>query len=152
MSTFPTRRPEEPTARAGAVIGKSLVIHGHLTGREDVTVDGRVEGDVELMENRCTVGAGGHVQGGIKAKEVVVYGAVHGNLEGTERVEIKRNAKVIGDVRSTRIVMEEESYFKGNVDTLKADAPKPAPKPAPTPAIVETHQQPLIPSQPEIKR
>jgi cytoskeletal protein CcmA (bactofilin family) len=152
MSTFPTRRPEEMVARAGAVIGKSLVIHGQLTGREDVTIDGRVEGDVELMENRCTVGAGGHVQGGIKAKEVVVFGSVHGNLEGTERVEIRKNAKVVGDVRSSRIVMEEESFFKGNVDTLKNDAPPKAPiKPQPVVPAPEV-QQPLIHTNPEVKR
>jgi cytoskeletal protein CcmA (bactofilin family) len=127
MSTYPTR--QEPSIRAAATIGKTLVVHGTISGREDLLVDGRMEGDIDLPENRLTVGAGGHLQGGVKARDVVVFGTVHGNLEATERIEIKRGAKVVGDLKTSRIVMEDESYFKGNVDTMKTDAPKPQSKP-----------------------
>jgi cytoskeletal protein CcmA (bactofilin family) len=122
MSTYPTR--QEPAIRAAAVVGKTLTIHGTISGSEDLLVDGRLEGDVDLPENRLTIGAGGHLQGGVKAREIVVLGTVHGNLEATERIEIKRAAKVVGDLKTARIVMEDESYFKGNVDTMKVDVPK----------------------------
>lgn len=128
------------------MIGKTLTVHGHLSGREDLVIDGRVEGDIELIENRLTIGAGGHVQGekGVKAREIVVFGSVNGDLEATERIEIKKNAKVVGNLRSARFVIEDEAYFKGNIDTIRTEpkvaaaaasvAAKPVPQPAPTPA------------------
>lgn len=142
-STYPSRRPDEAVARGAALIGKSLVLTGKISGREDLVVDGRVEGDVELPENKLTVGAGGHVQGGIRAREVVVYGTVHGNMEAAEKVEIKRNARVLGDMRTARPVIEEEAYFKGNIETVRAEAPKAAVQRAPAP---EPPVQPALPN------
>ena len=158
--SYPARRSiEDAPTRAGAVIGKSLVINGRVVGREDLVVDGRVEGDIELMENRLTVGAGGHVQGGIKAREIIVYGTVQGNLEAGERVEIKKNARVMGDLRASRPVIEDEAYFKGSVETIRVDPPKQAAKPAPTPAAAPASapaqpdsQASLLSSQTETKR
>lgn len=155
MSTFATRPAAEP-ARANSVIGKSVTIHGQLSGREDVQIEGRVEGDVELLENRCTVGAGGHVQGSIKAKEVVVYGTINGNLEASERIEIKKNARVIGDLRAARPVIEEEAFFKGNIETVRVETPKPQPVPAPRPQAAAANaaegQASLLPNATEPKR
>ncbi len=150
MSTYPVaKRIDEATTRAAAVIGKSLVIVGKISGREDLVVDGRVEGDIDLPENRLTVGAGGHIQGGVHAREVVVHGTIHGNLEASERVEIKRNAKVMGDLRAQRPVIEDEAYFKGNVETIRAEPPKPAAKPA---ALAADTQPSLIQSASDVKR
>jgi cytoskeletal protein CcmA (bactofilin family) len=143
------------TARAGAIIGKSLVLTGHITGREDLVVDGRIEGDVELPENRLTVGPGGHVQGGIKAREIVIYGTVQGNLEAGERVEIKKNARVIGDLRATRPVIEDEAYFKGNVETIRVDPPKQPVQPAPQAAAAAAGavaQPSLLPNPTETRK
>lgn len=151
------------------MIGKTLTVHGHLSGREDLVIDGRVEGDIELVENRLTVGVGGHVQGGVKAREIAVFGTVNGNLEATERIEIKKNAKVIGDLRSARFVIEDEAYFKGNIDTIRTEpkvaaaaasaakptmpAPAPAPMPASMPEPVNNPTQPtLIPGARESTR
>lgn len=131
MNTPPTR--QEPTVRSSAVVGKTLVVHGTISGREDLLVDGRLEGDVDLPENRLTVGVGGHVQGSVKAREIVIFGSVNGNLDASERIEIKRAAKVVGDLKTARIMMEDESYFKGNVDTMKAEPPKPQLQPQPKP-------------------
>ena len=142
-SGYPSRRADEAAPRGSAVLGKSLVFTGKISGREDLILDGRIEGDVDLPENRLTVGAGGHVQGGIRAREVVIYGTVHGNLEAVERVEIKRNARVLGDMRTARPVIEEEAYFKGNIETVRAEAPKPAP---PRPPAPEPPSQPALPN------
>lgn len=132
-STYPTRRVDEATTRAAAVIGKTIQVKGTVTGKEDLLVDGRLEGDVDLPENRLTVGPGGQIEGKIRAREIVIYGVVQGNLEASERVEIRKNAKVIGDMRASRPVIEDEAYFKGNVETIRVDPPKP-PKPAAPPA------------------
>ncbi len=134
MSTYPTRQAEYPATRAGAVIGKNLTLVGQVSGKEDLVVDGRLEGDVDLPENRLTVGPTGQLQGRVKAREIVIHGAVQGNLEASERVEIRKNARVIGDLKAQRPVIEDEAYFKGNVETIRVDPPKAAAKPAPAPA------------------
>ena len=151
MSTLPTR-PSEPRAdatRAGnAVIGKSVIIKGQIYGREDLTIDGEVEGTVELQEHRLTIGPNGKVVATVKAREVVVVGTVHGNIETREKIEIRKEAKLVGDIRTARIVIEDGAYFKGNIDIVRAEVAKPAavPKPQPvasaaapnTPAIAAT--------------
>lgn len=129
MSTHPVRTAEYGTVRSGALIGKSLVITGEIRGAEDLVIDGKLEGNVDLPDHRLTVGPSGVLHGKIRAREIVVYGTVQGNLDAAERVEIKKNAKVIGDLRAQRPVIEDEAYFKGNVETVRAEAPKAAPAP-----------------------
>ena len=87
MSTYPTRQADYSSTRAGAVIGKSLTVIGQINGKEDLVLDGRLEGDVDLPENRLTIGPTGHLQGRARAREIVIHGAVQGNLEASERVE-----------------------------------------------------------------
>jgi len=153
-STYPTRRVEEATTRAAAVIGKTIMVQGTISGKEDLLVDGRLDGDIDLPENRLTVGPGGHIEGRIRAREIVIHGVVQGNLEASERVEIRKNAKVIGDLKACRPVIEDEAYFKGNVETIRVDPPKqakPAPTPAPAPATVPPAPV-IVPPPPESRR
>ena len=136
MSTQPVRPTEtrpEPVRGSAAVIGKSVVLKGQIYGREDVTIDGEVEGTVELQEHRLTVGPNGKVVATIKAREIVVIGTVHGNIETREKIEIRKDAKVVGDIRTARIVIEDGAYFKGSIDIVRAEAPKPAAVPKPQP-------------------
>jgi cytoskeletal protein CcmA (bactofilin family) len=124
----------EPARGGGAILGKSVILKGQLYGREDVTIDGEVEGTVELQEHRLTVGPTGKVVATIKAREIVVLGTVEGNIETREKIEIRKEAKVVGDIRTARIVIEDGAFFKGSVDIVRAEAPKPAavpPKPQP---------------------
>lgn len=148
MSTYPTRQTDYAATRAGATIGKNLAVVGQISGKEDLVIDGRLEGDVDLPENRLTVGPTGHLQGRVRAREIVIHGTVQGNLEASERVEIRKNAKVIGDLKAQRPVIEDEAYFKGNVETVRVDPPKAAPKPAPAPAQPEV-QTSLLGTEPK---
>lgn len=136
MSTQPTRPLDTRTepARGGvAILGKSVILKGQIYGREDVTIDGEVEGTVELQEHRLTVGPTGKVVATIKAREIVVLGTVQGNIETREKIEIRKDAKVIGDIRTARIVIEDGAFFKGSIDIVRAEAPKPAAVPAAAP-------------------
>ena len=137
MSTAPAASYHAPE-RGMAVIGKSVMIKGQIISREDLTVDGEVEGSIELQENRLTVGPHGRVQAGVKAREVVVLGAIHGNVETTDKAEIRKDARLVGDIKTARVVIEDGAYFKGSIDIIKADPPKvtapPPPKAQPAPA------------------
>src|ERR1700685_1412924 len=136
MSTLSgrTNEPHLDSPRGGsAVLGKSVIVKGQIFSREDLTIDGEVEGTVELQEHRLTVGPNGKVTAGLKAREIVVQGTVHGNIETREKIEIRKEAKVVGDIRTARIVIEDGAYFKGSIDIVRAEAPKPAAVPKPQP-------------------
>lgn len=129
MATMPQRSPEthNEIPRGVAALGKSVMVKGQIFSREDLTIDGEVEGTVELHEHRLTVGPNGKVQAGIKAREIVVLGAVHGNVEATDKIEIRKDAKLVGDIKTARIVIEDGAYFKGSIDITKSDAAKSQP-------------------------
>jgi cytoskeletal protein CcmA (bactofilin family) len=140
MSTMPVRTDlsSEPQ-RGNATLGKSVIVKGQIISREDLTIDGEIEGTVELHDHRLTVGPNGRVVASIKAKEVVVLGTVHGNVETADKIEIRKDAKLMGDVRTARIAIEDGAYFKGNIDITRAEArpsaqPAPAAKPNSVPA------------------
>lgn len=137
MATMPQRSPETNSEmpRGAAVLGKSVMVKGQIISREDLTIDGEVEGTVELQEHRLTVGPNGRVQAGIKAREIIVLGAVHGNVEAADKIEIRKDAKLVGDIKTARIVIEDGAYFKGSIDITKTDVAKPQPpKPQQRPA------------------
>lgn len=131
MSTLPTRATEpsfEPGSRSGnAVLGKSVVVKGQIFSREDLTIDGEVEGTVELQEHRLTIGPNGKVTATVKARELVVLGTIHGNVETSDKIEIRKEAKLVGDIRTARIVIEDGAYFKGNIDIVKTERAEPKP-------------------------
>ncbi len=118
----------EPDAQRGgsATIGKAVKIVGQIFSREDLFVDGDVEGTIELLEHKLTVGPNGKVQATVKAREVVALGTIQGNVEAHDRLEIRKDAKLVGDIRTARIVIEDGAYFKGSIDIVK---PEPARQP-----------------------
>jgi cytoskeletal protein CcmA (bactofilin family) len=124
-------------------IGKSVVIKGELSGSEDLTIEGNVEGRIELKENILTIGPNGKIRAEVFAKSVIVLGEVSGNVTASEKVDIRDNGSVDGDITSPRVAIAEGAHFRGSVDMQKggpkaAAAPAPAPKaasvPAPTPS------------------
>jgi cytoskeletal protein CcmA (bactofilin family) len=99
-----------------AQIGKSVVIKGELSGSEDLYVDGHVEGSIALKNNSLTVGPNGSVKATVDAKGVVVQGKLEGNVQASDRVELRKSAVVTGDISTQRISIEEGAYLKGKVD------------------------------------
>src|SRR5688572_26290331 len=151
MSSMPMRNYDSPPAGGGsATIGKAVMVKGQIFSREDLVIDGEVEGTVEAQEHRVTVGPNGKVQAGVKAREIVVLGTIHGNVEATDKIDIRKDAKLVGDIKTARIVIEDGAYFKGSIDITKAE-PKAQPKPqqaVPAPAAA---QQPLAATAPDKK-
>jgi len=141
VSSMPQRF--EPDTRGGsATIGKAVKIIGQIFSKEDLYVDGDVEGTVEAMEHKLTIGPNGTVHAGVKAREVVALGTIQGNVEATERIEIRKDAKLVGDIRTARIIIEDGAYFKGSIDIVKPEPGKVSAKPvaAAAPAAATSHQ------------
>jgi cytoskeletal protein CcmA (bactofilin family) len=102
-----------------ATLGKSLVIKGEVTGSESLYIDGRVEGSINLPGNRVTVGRNGVVAANISAREIVVLGKVRGNMTASDRVDLRGEGSLTGDVVAQRISIEDGAYFKGGIDIRK---------------------------------
>jgi cytoskeletal protein CcmA (bactofilin family) len=148
MSTNPAPSHHATESRGPAVIGKSVMIKGQIFSREDLTIDGEIDGSVELHEHRLTVGPNGKLQAGVKAREVVVLGTIHGNVEASDKIDIRKDAKLVGDIKTARIVIEDGAYFKGSIDiarpeTAKAPAPSQAKPQANTAASANAAATPV---------
>ena len=137
MSSSPFKSPEPESARGAATIGKAVKIIGQIFSKEDLYVDGDVEGTIECQDNKLTIGPNGKLQAAVRAREVIVLGQIKGNVEATDRIDIRKDARLVGDIKTARIVIEDGAYFKGSIDIVKHDskpaaaAPKPAAAAAP---------------------
>ncbi|MGD0735254.1 MAG: polymer-forming cytoskeletal protein [Terracidiphilus sp.] len=114
-----------------ATIGKGLFIKGEITGSESLFIDGKVEGSVMLPGNRVTIGRNGQVSASITAREIVVLGKVRGNMSATDRVDIRAEGSLSGDVAAARISIEDGAFFKGGIDIRKPEGKAGAPVEAP---------------------
>ena len=113
----------EPRAQLGrdmVNIGKSVVIKGELSGSEDLTIEGHVEGRIDLKGNVLTIGPNGKIKAEVFAKAVVVLGEVTGNVTASEKVDIRDNGSVDGDIASPRVAIAEGAHFRGSVDMQRA--------------------------------
>jgi cytoskeletal protein CcmA (bactofilin family) len=97
-------------------IGKSVVIKGELTGSEDLTIEGHVEGKIELRQNVLTIGPNGKIKAQVFAKSVVILGEVTGNVTASEKVDLRDNGSVDGDITSPRVAIAEGAHFRGSID------------------------------------
>jgi cytoskeletal protein CcmA (bactofilin family) len=136
-------------------IGKSVIIKGELSGSEDLTIEGQVEGKIELKQNILTIGPNGKIKAQVSAKAVVVLGQVQGNITATERVDIRDNGSVDGDLSAPRVAIADGAHFRGAIDMQKSagkpavEAPKvEAPKVENKPAHVAT---PAVAAAPALK-
>ena len=148
MSNAPVGRFDPESRGGSASIGKAVKIVGQIFSKEDLYVDGELEGTVEALEHRLTVGPNGALKAGVKAREVVALGSIQGNVEAADKIEIRKAARLLGDIRTARIIIEDGAYFKGSIDIVKSEplkapakphqsaAPATAPAPAAAPASV----------------
>jgi cytoskeletal protein CcmA (bactofilin family) len=156
VSSTPIGRFEPENRVSAATIGKAVKIVGQIYSKEDLYVDGEIEGTVEALEHKLTIGPHGTMHAGIKAREVVALGNITGNVEASDKIEIHKEAKLVGDIRTSRIIIEDGAYFKGSIDIVKPEPAKPPAKPAPpahAPAPAAAASPAALPfGAPEVKR
>ena len=118
MSPIETSYPSTSPSSSGATarLGSSLHFKGEISGNEDLNIDGNVEGLIHLEDRKLTVGASAKVTADVIAREVVVFGNVKGNLQARDRIEIKKDGSVVGDLTTARIMIEDGAYFKGSIE------------------------------------
>jgi cytoskeletal protein CcmA (bactofilin family) len=126
-------------------IGKSVVIKGELSGSEDLTIEGNVEGRIELKENILTIGPNGKIRAEVFAKSVIVLGEVSGNVTASEKVDIRDNGSVDGDITSPRVAIAEGAHFRGSVDMQRKGGTAAA---ATQPQVAKPAAAPATASQP----
>jgi len=106
-------------ATSGTAIGKAIFIKGDIYSEEDLFVDGQVQGTVELKGGRLTIGPNGKADSNVKAREVVIMGQVHGDVEASQKITIRKQGSLVGNIRTTGIVIDDDAYFKGSIDIVR---------------------------------
>lgn len=122
------RRGENRVTSSGpavVTIGKSIVVKGELSGKEDLTIEGRVEGKVDLSEHVLTIGSNAKLKAQVAAKSIVVIGEVTGNIAASERISIREEGSVEGDIAAPRVAIAEGATFRGSIDMRRGHAGKP---------------------------
>ncbi len=115
----PAAEPQRGQERSAVNIGKSVVIKGELNGSEDLTIEGQVEGKIELRQSILTIGPNGRIKAQVFAKSVIILGEVTGNVTASEKVDIRDNGSVDGDITSPRVAIAEGAHFRGSIDMQK---------------------------------
>ena len=113
-------KPDSPIG--GATIGRTVKFVGQIYSKEDLFIDGNLEGTIEAIAQKLTIGPNGAVKASVKAHNVVVLGTLEGDVEAADQIEISRDAKVVGDIRTARIHIEDGAYFKGSIDIVKPES------------------------------
>ena len=129
----PRHEPSPLTEKDIVNIGKSVVIKGELNGSEDLTIEGQVEGTIQLRDHVLTIGPNGRIKAQVFAKAVIVLGEVIGNITASEKIDIRDNGSVDGDIVSPRVAIAEGAHFRGSIDMQQQDAAAARPKPAAPP-------------------
>jgi cytoskeletal protein CcmA (bactofilin family) len=121
-------QPSEPTPRGHempsvsqnqTILGQSIVLHGEMSGKEDLLIEGQLEGTINLPEHSVTVGSHGEVKAEVHARQVIVLGTLTGNITATDKVEIRKTGQVVGDLVAAAVAIEDGAYFKGSIDILR---------------------------------
>jgi len=136
----PPPRVTPPAPKLEARIGPSVAIKGQIFSQEDLWLDGEIEGSVELPENKFVIGKTGKVNADIKAREVDVLGSVRGDIQAREKITIRKDANLVGNLKSATISIEDGAFFKGSIDIVR---PAPAVKPAAAPAAAAAGAPPV---------
>ena len=109
---------------AKASLGKSVVVKGHLLSGEDLTIDGEVEGTIEVLEHRLTIAASGSIRADVDARDIEIWGSIEGKLEAANQVHIRKGARFVGEIHAVGLVIEEGGYIRGSIDLSRHPAPE----------------------------
>jgi cytoskeletal protein CcmA (bactofilin family) len=131
-------------AEGSTVIGRSVTIHGELSGKEDLYMDGVVEGTISLPESRLTVGPNARVLADVDARDVVIFGLVEGNIRATGRIELRESGVMKGDIITGRLSIEENATIKGKVEVSEAAPPSAVPPSAVPSSAVPPSASPKV--------
>ncbi len=123
-STSAPVRSTAPSAKNLATLGPGLTVKGQISGDEDLQVEGKVEGPITLKGQRLTVGQSGEIVSDVHAREVIVYGKVRGNLFAEDRVEVKKDGSVVGNITGGRVLIEDGAYLKGQIEIQRNNSSK----------------------------
>jgi cytoskeletal protein CcmA (bactofilin family) len=126
IRTAPAVNEPRGLERTTVNIGNSVVIKGELSGSEDLTIEGQVEGKIELRQNVLTIGPNGRIKAQVFAKSVIILGEVTGNVTATDKVDIRDNGSVDGDIAAPRVAIAEGAHFRGSIDMQKSGSSKAA--------------------------
>ena len=133
--------PQRGMEKTTVNIGKSVVIKGELSGSEDLTIEGQVDGKIELRQNVLTIGPNGKIKAQVFAKSVVILGEVTGNVTATEKVDIRDNGSVDGDIAAPRVAIAEGAHFRGSIDMQRTGSKSSDQKSESKPAAAAAAQQ-----------
>ena len=109
----------QPEVRTGATIGKAVRIIGDVIAGEDLFIDGEVQGTLEAKDAKLTIGPNGKARSDVKAREVIIQGKVHGNVEALHKITIRKEGSLVGNIRTAGIIIEDDAYFKGSIDIVR---------------------------------
>jgi len=151
-SPTPRTEPGHSMEKDIVNIGKSVVIKGELNGSEDLTIEGHVEGTIQLRDHVLTIGPNGKIKAQVFAKMVIVLGEVQGNVTASDKVDIRDNGSVEGDLIAPRIAIAEGAHFKGSIDMQKKGGAQAQAKPAGQPQPPAQQQAPAQPGAPQAQR
>jgi cytoskeletal protein CcmA (bactofilin family) len=144
-------RSQPPPGRDRALIGPSIEIKGSLSGDEDLLIEGRVEGKVELAQHTVTIGTGGNIKADVRGRNIIVMGEVEGDLFGSEQIVLRQASTVRGNLVAPRVSLEDGADFKGSIDMTSKPAAESKPLPKDTPAMKPPSQPALKPDRTEDK-
>ena len=148
-AAFDAPRPTPQTVRAAALIGPAIKISGEISGEEGLTIEGAVDGTINLPNHAVSVGRSGVVKANISAAVVSIQGRVKGDIVGSKKVTLTANARVQGNISAPRVNLEDGAKFKGTIDMHPAEDPAAQPAPSkPLPAAPAAVNRPAAPSKP----
>ena len=120
----PMQQVKPPETSRGTAIGQAVSIIGDIVSQEDLFIDGDVKGNVDVQNSRCTVGPNGKAKSNVRAREVIIQGQVQGDVEATQKITIRKEGSLVGNIKTTGIIIEDDAYFKGSIDIVRKEAEK----------------------------
>jgi cytoskeletal protein CcmA (bactofilin family) len=109
----------EPPSGKGTAIGSAISIIGDIYSEEDLYIDGEVNGRLDIKNSRVTVGPNAKAKSNVKAREVIILGSVQGDIEASQKITIKKQGSLVGNIKTAGIVIDDEAYFKGSIDIVR---------------------------------